>query len=501
MLRGLVFAVLCVGLILVPAGCGSNGAATSEQGDLSSPPQLSPSSEASRLETAAPPVTPQPTFTPAPQIYRVEWGDSLSAIATKLGCTVEELMVDNGLTDADTLQPGERLIIPRGTGDYGPGEVLIPDSEFVYGPALSRFDVDTFINSRPGYLKGYSELVDGEEWTGAEIVRWVAEHFSVGPRLLLALLEYRSGWLDDPSPPSDTLAYPMGKREDWRQGLFKQLSWAADQLNLGYYDWRGRGTPLIQLADWSRVAFDDSLNPGTVAVQRLLAQGATREEWQVQCGKGPGSFYQTYVDLFGDPFQYAVDPLIPSDLQSPILSLPWEAGMRWYYTSGPHGGWGDGSGWAALDFIPPDDNQGCYRTEAWVVAATDGLVVVSEDGMVLQDLDGDGDPHTGWVIMYLHVAARDRVPQGSFLKRGERVGHPSCEGGFANATHLHLARMYNGEWIAADGPWPLVLSGWVAGGPGDYEGTLTKEGELPKTACQCWDDAVNGIVSDNAPQR
>jgi LysM repeat protein len=501
MLRRLVFAVLCVGLVLASAGCGSEEGASSEQEDISSPSLLTPGADANHPETDAPPVTPQPTFTPAPQIYWVEWGDSLSSIAAKLGCTVEELMADNGLTDGSTLQPGQRLIIPRGTGDYGPGEVLIPDSEFVYSPAASNFDLDAFIDSRPGYLKGYSEMVDDEEWTGAEIVRWVAEHFSTNPRLLLAMLEYRSGWLDESSPSSDTLVYPMGKHEDWRQGLLKQLSWAADEMNVGYYDWRGRGTPLVQLADWRRVAFDDSLNPGTVAIQRFLAQGATREEWHVQCGKGPGSFYQQYVTLFGDPFQYTLEPLVPSDLKSPVLSLPWEAGMRWYYTSGPHGGWGDGSGWAALDFVPPDDNQGCYSTDAWVVAATDGLVAVSKEGMVLQDLDGDGDTHTGWVIMYLHVATRDRVQQGVFLKRGERLGHPSCEGGFANATHLHIARMYNGEWIAADGPWPLILSGWVAGGPGNYEGTLAKEGEFPKTACQCWDDATNGIVSDNIPER
>ena len=117
------------------------------------------------------------------------------------------------------------------------------------------------------------------------------------------------------------------------------------------------------------------------------------------------------------------------------------------------------------------------------------------------DLDGDGHEETGWVLFHLHVASEGRVPVGTHLNQGDYIGHPSCEGGYSESMHLHFARKYNGEWIAADGPWPLVLSGWVAGGPGDYEGTLTKEGELPKTACQCWDDAVNGMVSDNAPQR
>jgi hypothetical protein len=61
---------------------------------------------------------------------------------------------------------------------------------------------------------------------------------------------------------------------------------------------------------------------------------------------------------------------------------------------------------------------------------------------------------------------------------GERVGHPSCEGGVSTGTHLHLARRYNGEWIPADQNLPFVLDGWVSGGSGvEYEGYLERNGE------------------------
>jgi hypothetical protein len=57
------------------------------------------------------------------------------------------------------------------------------------------------------------------------------------------------------------------------------------------------------------------------------------------------------------------------------------------------------------------------------------------------------------------------------------LGHPSCEGGSATGTHVHLARKYNGEWLAADGPLPMLLSGWTAhAGELSYQGTLTKDG-------------------------
>jgi hypothetical protein len=75
----------------------------------------------------------------------------------------------------------------------------------------------------------------------------------------------------------------------------------------------------------------------------------------------------------------------------------------------------------------------------------------------------------------MHIAADQRAQPGEYLFAGERVGHPSCEGGISNATHVHIARKYNGEWIAADGSLPFNLDGWVSsGGTYEYDGYLTK---------------------------
>jgi murein DD-endopeptidase MepM/ murein hydrolase activator NlpD len=107
------------------------------------------------------------------------------------------------------------------------------------------------------------------------------------------------------------------------------------------------------------------------------------------------------------------------------------------------------------------------------------VVVRSENGVVALDLDGDGLEQTGWVLVYMHLAAQERVAVGRRVQADEPLGHPSCEGGRTTGTHVHLARKYNGEWLAADGPLPLVLSGWVARpGAGSYDGTLEKEGQI-----------------------
>jgi murein DD-endopeptidase MepM/ murein hydrolase activator NlpD len=120
-----------------------------------------------------------------------------------------------------------------------------------------------------------------------------------------------------------------------------------------------------------------------------------------------------------------------------------------------------------------------------VTAISDGLVIRSENGEVVVDLDQDGLEQTGWTILYMHMAEEDRVPVGTKVKTGDRIGHPSCEGGVSTATHVHLARRYNGEWIPAGGTLPFVLDGWqVSGEATEYDGRLAKGADV-KAACEC----------------
>jgi murein DD-endopeptidase MepM/ murein hydrolase activator NlpD len=123
-------------------------------------------------------------------------------------------------------------------------------------------------------------------------------------------------------------------------------------------------------------------------------------------------------------------------------------------------------------------------------AAADGYIVRAADGAVIQDLDNDGSEQTGWVVLYMHIDSLERVAPNTFLFAGQRLGHPSCEGGLSNGTHLHLARRYNGEWISADGQLPFILDGWVSSGNGiEYDGWLRRDGET----VEAWD----GVTAAN----
>jgi LasA protease len=193
--------------------------------------------------------------------------------------------------------------------------------------------------------------------------------------------------------------------------------------------------------------------------------------------------YATFSTLFGHPFDYAFEPLIPDDLEQPEMQLPFEPGEYWAFTGGPHGGWGEGSAWAAIDFAPGVNGLGCGQSNLWVVAVADGMIVRADQGRVIQDLDGDGNEGTGWVVLYMHIEGRERVQAGEYIKAGDRIGHPSCVGGYSTGTHFHLARRYNGEWIPADQSTdqngiPFNLEGWISSGYGiEYNGYLERDGK------------------------
>lgn len=482
----------------VPLGVQTRPA--SEPGVGFASPTPPPLPESLIVPTMDPPRINTPV--PLPDSYTVQAGDTLSGIADRFGTTVDQLITLNAIENPALLSVGQELTLPDSPGIYGPAFKIIPDSELVRGPATGSFDIEGYVASLPGYLAAYTETIDDAVLRGADVVRRVAEEYSVNPRLLLALLEYRSGWLFNPEPGEESLLYPMGYRQLGYEGLYKQLAWTANRLNEAYYGWRVREQTWFAFEDGTRVIYASGVNAGTVGVQYMLSRGQTYDVWLDEVG--PTGFYGTYVTLFGDPFAYAVEPLLPPDLTQPPMQFPWQQGETWYYTGGPHGGFGSGSAWAAVDFAPPgdEDTAGCFVAPQWVTAVADGVIARSGGGFVILDLDFDGDETTGWVVVYLHVASEGRVPAGTTVRAGDPLGHPSCEGGVSNATHLHIARRYNGEWIPADcyhcAPGvpdvPFVLSGWTIQGleGQEYQGFMVKGNDY-RQAEQGRDNPLNEV--------
>ncbi len=425
-------------------------------------------------------------------------GETLGTIAQRYNTTVEALIELNDLANPNVISVGQQLQVPGVEIQrvVGPEFKILPDSELVYGPGAAGFDVRAFTAALGGRLLGYEEEVEGQTMDGPAIVQLVADRHSVNPRLLLAVLEYQAGWVTNAQPPgrANLLGY-VGPNTS--ASLYRQLSWAANLFNLGFYGRNEGGLRGFNLGETTQITFAPTINDGTAGVQRFLGavEGVTYEGWQRDAG--PDGLYATFVALFGNPFGYAHDPLLPAGLSAPPLELPWAAGETWYFTGGPHGAWNSGSAWGALDFVPPGDAAGCIPSDAWVTAPAAGVVVRSGNGAVVIDLDTDGEAAdsyagTAWAVTAMHLETRDRIANGTRVSVGDRLGHPSCEGGFSNGTHVHLVRSYNGRWISADGDMPFDLSGWVSSGAGaEYDGYLTR-GEAVRGACVCRED-INAI--------
>jgi hypothetical protein len=381
------------------------------------------------------------------------------------------------------LLPGQILVVPRRLAMTSPADELIPDSEMVYSPVASEFDPVAFAADYPGFLNEYKEVVGGQWRPGPEVVAMAALDNSVNPRLLLALLEYQSHWLTNPKrPDGDAFRYPMGQIDSQIPGLYRQLTWLANVLGNGYYGWRAGTLTDLHFKDGSALRIAPELNAGTVALQLYFAQRMSLAAWQQAIG--PQGFLATYQSLFGDPMGYQ-HPLFEPGIKQPEMILPFLPGHIWAFTGGPHGAWEREAAWAALDFAPSTTETGCKTSEDWAVAAAPGLIVRSGNGVVVLDLDGDGNEQTGWNLLYLHIAADGRIEAGMHVEAGDLIGHPSCEGGIATGTHVHLARKYNGEWILADGPLPFELSGWIAhAGTRPYQGLLVKD-DATVVACPC----------------
>ncbi len=433
----------------------------------------------------------EPTYTAsteaAPFLYYAQSGDMLAAIAKRFGVEESEITSDADLTKTTLIDPGTLLVIPNKIYEpTTPNIQIMPDAEIVFSVTAADFDIEGFVKKQGGYLASFRDYLGSTGWIqGYDAIERLAYENSINPRMILGLLEYESRWVS--SQPIDLLHtdFPMGFNDYHYKGMSVQMVWAINNMSIAYYGWRAGTLTYIDFPDGTKLRIDPRLNAGSVAIQYLFSRLYNQSKWSQIIDPNSG-FPAMYSEMFGDPWALAdeVNPLFPPALTQPPLTLPFEPNVQWNLTGGPHNGWGQinpniygqsHSIFSAIDFAPPTKSGGCGPTDTWVVAAAPGLVVRSENGAVMVDLDGDGYEQTGWNILYMHMANKDRVAAGTWLELNDRIGHASCEGGVSTGTHLHFARKYNGEWVTADGPIPFVMDGWrVVAGEAAYKGKLVR---------------------------
>jgi len=395
--------------------------------------------------------------------YLAQPGDTLLAVARRFNVSVDILQPQVEAAPESFLPHGLLLTIPNQLPVPLYPQALLPDSEVVQSPTTVDLDIQAYIDQAGGFLSTYGEQVTGGWLTGAQIIERVALESSVNARFLLALLDFRSGWVTGHPAGAENNDYPIGFHVPQWIGLYRELVMTATHLNAGYYGWRDGSLTEMKNRDAKVIRMAPKLNAGSAAVQYLFAKLNRQAEWE-KALYGEANFIDHYRQMFGDPWARAeaFGPLFPESLEQPTLELPYKPGQRWSLTAGPHQSWKTGSPRGAIDLAPVTGEPACTVSKVWVLASAAGVVARSARNVVIIDLDGDGYEQTGWAILYMHIADFERIAEGTRVEVDDPIGHPSCEGGTSTGTHVHIARKYNGEWIAADGPLSLNLGGWVA---------------------------------------
>ena len=164
---------------------------------------------------------------PSGRIHVVEAGDTLSGIAEYYGFTLEELLLLNGLSDADYLYEGQWLALP--VSHYAPRPVSRAEAEWILRSAADEFGLDQSI------VLGLAWLESG--WNQS-MVSWVG---AVG---IMQLMPDTAEWGLEYLAP-DAVNWETSTQDNARLGaaifahMLAQAGWDVE-LALAYYyqGWR-----------------------------------------------------------------------------------------------------------------------------------------------------------------------------------------------------------------------------------------------------------------------
>ncbi len=374
------------------------------------------------------------------------------------------------------------------SGETAPGDILpeiLSDGQFVDGPNVGAFELETFLNAQPGILKApeYRNVIQDQ-----------ADYFGINPKVLLTVIEMQSGLVTNPSPTPQAIANPIGYGDT--PGFVAQMQRVAGRLSESFYwylyDYQPKRTgssPSIPLTlrDGTAVQVAGQSNAGTYAMQSVLAEDLDAQRWAKAVSlESPDGFSRTYRRLFPDD-----DPLDSSNIvgvnstpPSNLLKLPYSCNDTWKFLQGPHDVGGNcgppnysDAPRSSLDFGPGTSCSGTPPEDRWITAAAAGTVLgVSCNGCLVKIDHGNG-----WQTHYFHVV-NAQVSSGQSVSKNARIGNPSCRpsygadcgscGGFASGSHhVHFSILQNGAYQPIDG---TSLEGWTVHETGCYAGYLTK---------------------------
>lgn len=334
---------------------------------------------------------------------------------------------------------------------------LLSDDQFVWGPNVGNFDIETYLQARGSPLQAYAE----------EIALW-ADYSSVNPQVLLAVLEMRFGLVDhyataDPQTVGSQIeSTAMGLAKAFYEHLHTWGSRAAEEVD--------RAAPMVVLEDGTLLALDRTTSSGTYALLQVLGEASTKDGFETLSAPAEaGSFPAMFAELFPGVDLLAEDnPINPADAPPDTLfQFPFPLGDTWRFW-GPHSWNGDNTPpFSSMDF---SDGGTCASPPGQYTVASAAGSGVRRDSCWYEISHG-----SGWTTSYYHM--QNLIGSGDQI-RNARLGSIACEvcaGGYATGPHVHWSLKYNGAYVSLEG---AKLSGWTihVGPEAYYTGSLEREG-------------------------
>ena len=374
-----------------------------------------------------------------------------------------------GLTSAQTPRPAEaapdasatRTPPPAAAADPAlPAENVLSDGQFVYGPNVGDFNLESYLDAKAPYLSAYADELYGR-----------SEYYSINPKIYLTLLELHAQLISHPDETRIEDALGMGGAD-----LVSQIDEISSVMIGAFYSHlytysalpaAQRKLPPLRARNGSKLSIVPQTNAGTYALVAALAQ---MEDERDLAGfldaRLPNGFRETYVRLFkDDPAAEEIRINVPGQadyLAAPdgLLQLPYPRGQSWTF-GGVHdsdGGAGDPTltDGSSMDFSPGWPNWNDDTSNMWVVAAASGTATkISACSFKISHTDG-------WETAYYHLENIQR--SSGPIDQNDPIGviantleEATCNGGSSTGPHVHFSLKRNGVLVPLNG---TPLSGW-----------------------------------------
>lgn len=322
------------------------------------------------------------------------------------------------------------------------------DRRFTYEPGFYSPQIQAFLETQPGPLKGMSFMVGDRRHSFAEVIVGRTSYSSINPKVILALLESQSRLLSTAKPSSDQIGWAIGFQGEsgrWR-GLTAQMRWAVRQMVESKVDYP-QYLPLTY-ADGSSAPPPPGMSMSAYAIARALAPTTSAARLPALMQR----FLETYTQLFGDP---RIAPEGWPAPAAPFLARPTEQVMP-VTSFFDHDAPALIKNGTLVTYWGRDEQDIAFAYDGhdgWdYAAAPPDLALAAGDGDVVFAGNADDncatraviiDHRNGYRTLYWHLDRVD-VEIGQQITRGQPVGMIGSSG-CANGPHLHFGVQFLGR--------------------------------------------------------